>query len=464
MFYIHKQDGIILIDIILALSLATLFITLITESSMGARDMFRRAHERNELLDIYESHISEVASLLPSQIYVAEGFVARASWYGNDRIQTDIEVTSTTSNQSITFTAIYSYPFVHDSDSQGTSLCDVALISDPRYVSITPIALSVSSLIPLTHLEVRNGIAYVSADSSIASDPDIFVFDIHDLLHTFMMSSVNTGPGIVSFSIAGNRIFAAAASTAAQLHIIRFDGLSNPVLEKKYQIPLPYATATAPFASSIFFNKDALYLGTEKWDGNEFFIVDVSNPTQPQTVESLDIDTKINGITVRGDTVYLATSGLQQLVGIDIRDRSNPHPIYSFSPSGWTRQEGKVISFFEDRLNMGRTSGGFNITQDHELFSWASTTLDGHVDVGGSQSVDMPGGIYGMVTDRNGVYVATRETGKELQIFDTSLSTSTMISYALPVLPQSMTCDGDSIYVLGKGAPVIYKINNVEPI
>ena len=68
MFYIDKQDGIILIDIVLALSLATLFIMLITESSMNARDIFRRAHERNELLNIYESHISEARGLLPYEI------------------------------------------------------------------------------------------------------------------------------------------------------------------------------------------------------------------------------------------------------------------------------------------------------------------------------------------------------------------------------------------------------------
>ena len=396
------------------------------------------------------------------KFYSADGFVARANWYGNDRVQTDIEVMATTSRQSVIFTAVNAYPFVHDSDAQGTSLCSVNLISDPQNILITPITLPISSLLPLTHLEVRGGIAYLSADSSKASDSDMLILNIRDPLHSYILSAIDTGPGIVSFSIAGNHIFSAAGSTVAQVHIIRFDNMYNQFLEKKYQIPLPYATATPPFGSSIFFNKNTLYLGTEKWIGDEFFIIDVSNPIQPYTLASLNIDTKINDIGIRGDIAYITTSGMQQLVGIDIKDKSYPRIIYSFSPSGWERQDGKIISFFEDKLDMGRTSGGFNIIKDHELFSWAYTTLDGHMDIDGSQSLDIPNGVYGIVIDRNSVYVATREIGKELQIFDTSLSTSTMVSYALPVLPQSMTCDGDSIYVLGKGASIIYKINSKE--
>lgn len=449
-----------MVDIIVALSLSALFVVLITESSMNAREVFRHAHERSELLDIYETRSNEISSLLPYGIYSKNGLSAKARWYGNERIQTDVEVESTTSSQTVMFTMVRTYPFARISEAAGTPMCSVDFLEGSKNIMITPISLPISSSILLTHLEVRNGIAYISADSPKASDADIFVVDIREPLHSSLLSQINTGPGITSFVLAGNHIYAAAASTAAQLHSIRLDSLQSLILEKKYQIPLPYATATPPLGSSIFFNKNTIYLGTEKWDGDEFFIIDASSPSQPITKSSLNIDTKINDIAIRGDRAYIAASGEQQMVVADIQDVLSPHIIASFDPSGWSRQEVKVISVFEDSLNLGRTSGGFNIAQDHELFAWASTSLNWRPDVSSHQSVDIPAGVYGIVTNRNRIYLATRQIGKELQIFDMPLSTSTLVSYALPVAPQGMTCDGDIIYVLGKGASVIYKITS----
>ena len=48
---------------------------------------------------------------------------------------------------------------------------------------------------------------------------------------------------------------------------------------------------------------------------------------------------------------------------------------------------------------------------------------------------------------------------KEFQIFDRSLSTSSVMSYALPVAPQKMTCDGDYLYILAATAPVLYQVS-----
>ncbi len=463
MLYHNTQKGIILLDILMALSLSAFFISILAESSMTARDIFRRAYERNELLDTYEAHASEVNGLLPHGTYSVHDLNAATRWYGNDRIETDIYVTSTTSAQTVSFTKITSYPFAYISDTAGTPLCSVDMFQKQSHLSIAPLLLPISSSISLTHIEVRNNVAYVSADSSNVSDPDMFVVDIQDPVHPSLLSSIHTGPGISSFSLAGNRVFAAAASTAAQLHIIRFDSLRSPILEKKYQVPLPYATATPPVGSSIFFNKNTIYLGTDKWDGDEFFMVDVSDPIHPRIRSSLAIDTKINDIVARDSHAYIAASGEQQLIDVNVEDPSRPYIMRFFNPSGWLRQEGKVISSFEDGLHVGRTSGGFNIIQDRELFSWASTTTTPS-DFDAPQSVDMPGGVYGVIADRNHVYVATRQVGKEFQVFDMSLATSTASYYPLPVLPQSMTCDGDVIYILGKGSPVVYEISAAQSI
>jgi len=435
--YMNTKQGMILVDILLALSLATIFTAIVTESSVGARQVFDKANERAGLLDTYESSASS------------------SRLYGNDRIETDIIASS---SQQISFTQVNARDPLHIADSAGTPLCSIDFSDKDIVVSITPIMLPINPLLPLTDLQVRNGIAYVSDDSSTASDPDLFIIDFKDKNNPKVLSSINTGPGIAAFAIAGMRIYAAAASVAAQLHIIRMDSLSSLALESKYKLSPPYATATEPIASAIFFDKDKIYLGTEKWDGDEFSIIDVSNPLVPIKISSLETGSKINDIFVRDGFAYVAASDEKQLRIVDISQPAMPMLTDSFSPSGWSRQEGKRVSSFEGALDFGRTSGGYNIITDHEAFEWASSSALLSIN-GTYNSVDIPGGVYGIVTDRSHIYLATRQVNKEFQIFDRSLSITTALAYSLPVAPQALTCDGDHLYILAATAPVIYEIS-----
>jgi hypothetical protein len=72
-------------------------------------------------------------------------------------------------------------------------------------------------------------------------------------------------------------------------------------------------------------------------------------------------------------------------------------------------------------------------------------------------SINVSGGVYGILGDRSAIYLATRQLNREFQIFNKDLSVS-LASYSLPIAPQTMTCYGDSIYLLANRAPFIYKI------
>lgn len=427
----------ILVDILLALTLAALFIAIITESSLQAHDLFYRARDRNAAIN---DLIQEEASTSINSV-----------WYGNDRIETDLN------SGDVDLEEVRAFPYSNIEDARGTPLCSVDFLhgNKPDSALITTIQLPVNQSIPLTDLQVRDGIAYVSADSTVNADPDLFIFDIHDSSAPKLLSSINTGPGISAITIAGKRIYAAARSTAAQLHVIRLDSLTSPVLEAKLKLPLPYATATAPFASSIFYDKEKIYLGTEKWDGDEFNVIDVSNPAQPAKIGGFETGTKLNAMHVRNDVAYVAGSDQYQLRLIDVSNPSNPALLNAFSPSGWERQEGEDVNSFEDSLNFGRTSGGYDIPTDPEAFAWASTSIS---TLANPSALNDPGGVYGIIADRAHLFLGTRQAGKEFQIFDRMLSSVSSTTYPLPASVAAMTCDDDSMYVLGYTAPVIYQI------
>lgn len=294
---------------------------------------------------------------------------------------------------------------------------------------------------PSTDIEVRNSIAYLSADSTTATRPDLFIIDTASSSVPRIMSTLNTGPGISSIEVAGPYIFAAQSSTVNQLQIIDIHDIYFPQVISQIKLPLPTPTTTAPFATSIFYSKGYVYLGTVKWAGAEFSIIDVSNIHNPVVIGTLETNTLINDIYVTGNRVYIASSDEKQMRILDISNKTNPVLIDYFSPDGWQTQEGKILDYFEGSLGLGRTVGGFNVTAHYEgfIFSTSSENISHYI------SEDIPGGVYGMILHPPNIFVLTHFLNKEFQVFSTTLKNK-IFEMSLGSQPLKMACDGRNIF------------------
>jgi len=97
-----SANGFILFDAILALTLSALLVSLLSYATLNARSVYTRAVLNRELLNVYQSHAVDFEGLLPGsstvRIYPASSSTpaisiqASARWYGNDRIETDIDI------------------------------------------------------------------------------------------------------------------------------------------------------------------------------------------------------------------------------------------------------------------------------------------------------------------------------------------------------------------------------------
>ena len=388
-----KRSGFILVDAVLAIVLSAAMVGMMTGVSLSAKEALERAQDKHLLLSGYKSHAPEFVGMLPgeerSRSYAVGSSTdlttisAIAKQYGNDRVETDISV-SLGSLPSVEFAAVNAYLPGDHSDVAGTPLCSADFESgasvgsygyfsgngEDRTVSIMPIMLPIDPALSLTDLIVRDGVAYISADSPKAADPDLLVVDISSEKSPVMISAINTGPGLAAITMAGRYIYGAARSAAAQLHVIKVDSPSSLSLVSRYKLPLPEASTSPPIGSAIFYDTGKLYLGTEKWDGQELSIIDIHVPEEPSKISGLKIDSKVNAILVMNGIVYIATSGQGQLTYADVSDPVRPFVASMFSPSGWQRQDGKSLASFEGSVILGRTSGGFNIIADKELFFW----------------------------------------------------------------------------------------------
>ncbi|MDE1975052.1 MAG: hypothetical protein KGI49_00880 [Patescibacteria group bacterium] len=474
------ENGSVLIDVILAIGLSTVMIAALADMSAAAEDGFERARSKAALMDALAAHIGEFDGMDVGERRGAVAgdidVIATTKPYGNGRIETDMKAAyrgndpmdgGASASDSVVFVKVSIDPSIDTEDkASGSPLCaadmDVdspvgsyaflASSSAASGVDIRRIDLPIDPLLPLTDIEVRDGIAYVSADSSRSSDPDIMSFDISDPERPRLLSSLDTGPGISSISVAGRYIYAAASSASYQLHTIKLESRSSMSMASRYRLPLPQASTTPGVGSAISYAAGKAYIGTEKWDGDEFSIIDVSDPEHPGKIGGYEIGSKVNDILIDGKEAFVAASGIGQLMELDIGEPSDPTLSASFSPSGWQRQDGKALYTFEGSLALGRTSGGYDVKADHELFQWPSMT-----EAAPYSSANVPGGVYGIGADRSHVFAATRSIDSEFSVYGRSLSDSA--AYPLQAAPQAIGCDGKALYILAHTAPVIYEIS-----
>jgi hypothetical protein len=297
---------------------------------------------------------------------------------------------------------------------------------------------------PSTDLEVRNDYVYLTADSSTSQSPDFLILNIKNPQNISIVSLLNTGPGLSAIEVAGPYAFVAKSSTISQLQIIDIHDRSKPQTVSELKLPLPTSSTTAPFATSIFYSEGFIYLGTAKWNGPEFSIIDVSNIYAPLVIGQFETNTLINDIYVVDERVFLASSDEKQLRVLDISDKSHPTLIDSFSPTGWQTQEGRIIEYFEGMVGLGRTVGGFNVVTNFESYIFPISGSTSPINFLTNYHRDIPGGVYGMLIRSNFNILISQALNKELQVFDKNLNTK-LFEIPLGFAPIRMSCDGSNI-------------------
>lgn len=411
-----KNSGFLMIEMIIAISLFTLFMISIYSYSMSINSL--KIWSINEL-EILKNSVKLSDDIINNLLF-------NGIRYGNDS----------------KIISINPFTFVKSNliDSWGGLTCNPRIKFDQSKIVYYPNGLFLGNGNNSTDIDVRNSIVYLSTNSSTQSQPDFFIIDSHDPNNLKQISSLDTGPGVSSLVVAGPYVYLANTSSLSQLQIIDIHNRNSPYIISQLKLKLPTASSTPPRSTAIYYKNKFIYLGTNKWDGPELSIIDVSDPLNPTLVGSFKTDTLINDIFVYDNFVYLATSDASQMRILNISDKTDPRLISSFKSNGWEVQQGKVISLFEDTLVLGRTVGGINRINNHEIFIF-STTTDRQL----SSSNDIPGGVYGLLIRLPFIYIITHSINEEFQVWDSTFKYK-IYEKSLLYMPVSMVCDWSNLY------------------
>jgi hypothetical protein len=281
----------------------------------------------------------------------------------------------------------------------------------------------------LTGVDVKDGIAYVTADGN-GTLPDFFAVNVATSSPTILWS-LDTGPGLMSVHVAGNYAYVANTSINAQLEIINLT--THTII--KYKLP---GSGSGDTATTLYYDHQHVYLGTPKSTKAEFHIIDVTDPSAPHEVGTWEFGVGINAIYVSDDIAYVATPATVELQMLDVHDPTHPSSLGGFDATG-SSGNGNSLARSGGRLYLGRTVG------NNELYSLDINNLS-HGSIGQAK---IGSSVNSIATIGNLLFLATTDSTKEFQIWqatnDTSLAAVAHLD--LPEKATAIDCEGQTIYL-----------------
>lgn len=226
-------------------------------------------------------------------------------------------------------------------------------------------------------LDVLQKIVYLGSDKS----PYLFIADartaylgrdFHDPMIVAFSNSFNSnGKSIKEINdidvykdFTTNKVYAfiAMASSTEQLAVIDVTDINNPELKAKRQLSAVTAGDSTAWGWRIYYYDKKLYVTTQKTAGPELHVFNVSDPTNPAEIGSMELNTTVNDFVVRDNLGYFAVDKVvsSQLLVYNISNLGTVTEIVGARGSYSGNEAGRSLFLVGNKLYFGRdkTSSG----------------------------------------------------------------------------------------------------------
>lgn len=315
-------------------------------------------------------------------------------------------------------------------------------------------------------IDMADKVAFVSAESTLASNSDLYIFDARLTTATtspVLIASLDTGPSLNALDAIRNTdgnfyIFAAQRKTTHQFQVIKEPiDLANPpaVVAERSLIGVD-PSGSFPYGYSVYYYGSRAYIATKRTAGPEFHVFDVSVPANPIEIGRRELNHNVNAIVVRDQRVngvmkriaYLATSG--NTADLFILDVTNPAAITTLKTVDLPgSHDAQSLYLLGTRLYVGKISGS---NAEHDLYILDVSHPNISVPILGSK--DMASDIKSIRVSGNFAFLATSEVNKEFQVWNisdpTAITNISKFNYVQKVL--ALDAEDSSIYTANQNA------------
>lgn len=164
--------------------------------------------------------------------------------------------------------------------------------------------------------------------------------------------------------------------------------------------------------STVWVEGNYAYMATENNGSNhDVFIYDISTPSSPTYLGSLDSNSDVNDLLVYGNYIYVATKdNAKEVTVIDVSTKTSPQIVGTFNAAG--SADGLSLAREGTTLYLGREDGS-----DPEFYVLSLAIPSAPSLVG---SMQFSKNIERMVANGTYVYAATEHDSQELTVIDAS--------------------------------------------
>ncbi|MFA6295976.1 MAG: hypothetical protein WC663_01340 [Patescibacteria group bacterium] len=305
--------------------------------------------------------------------------------------------------------------------------------------------------------------AYITTVNNAAGN-EFYILDISTPSTPTLLGSLDLNADANALYINGNYAYIATSSDNQELMVVN---ITNP---GSLSINGSYDADSNVDATDVFVSGNYAYLTTKVNStvgiNPEFYILDITTPTNPALTGYLEPDTNVNSVFYSNDKAYLATiKDIQELIIVDVTNKAIPAVagIYD-APTGidasavWVN--GNTAYFV--RKNMIGSNPEFqvlDVTNPASVFEIGSLDLqaaglciyvdNNHAFVGTSatdqeaqiidisnpaspsriNSIDANGDVNGISSAVNAIYLATANNSEEFQIWSQVATYQTFGTY-----------------------------------
>jgi len=239
----------------------------------------------------------------------------------------------------------------------------------------------------------------IETTTKAGNQDTIWIIDTTDALSSFLVESYAIEDDPSDFNAVDatpDYAYVASASTTAQLAVIDISNPSNPTSVANRALPGVNPVGSDPGAISIFYQNSRVYIGTKRTAGPEFHIFDVTTPSSPTHLGSLELNHNVHDIVVDGSYAYIASSANEcELIVIDVSNpgsMTNPCPTPPIPPNATVFNapgnfDGTAIYVLSNKVYLGRdrsqSSHDFHIINSSNLTSMSSLgSIDLNINAG----------------------------------------------------------------------------------
>lgn len=246
-------------------------------------------------------------------------------------------------------------------------------------------AVNSSGGLPATDIDVLDKKIYMTAIA--ATKDNFYIFDASNVMTGVkppILGSFSTGPGLNKVDVVGNYAYVANASStntqsSDEFMVINVSTPSAPSVAKSISLGIvPNCPLYCPGgAQAIYYYNGSVYVGTHRIGGDEFHVFSVSSPyspTAPHFLGSVELDTNVNDIIVRGNYAYIATSvDTKEVKVLNISNPGVSIPETGFfeaknSDGTLNDKDGTALFLIGTKLFLGREKVNKNASEQRDFY------------------------------------------------------------------------------------------------